>query len=81
MSPAAPLGHLGVQSPFMLSLSYSEREETIHSLSDPIGTARLEISFATLRANPSFDAGDSHFGPVSLELLSDRFSTQLALTL
>lgn len=70
-----------MQSSFMLSLSYSQREQAIHSLSDPIGAARFEISFATLGANPGFDAGDSHFGSLPLELLRDRFSTQLALTL
>jgi hypothetical protein len=37
-----------MQSPFMLSLSYSQREQAIHSLSDSIGAARFEISFAAL---------------------------------
>jgi len=76
-----PSGYPGIQSALVLPLSKSQSEETIHSLSDPIGTARFEINLATLRANPGFDAGDSHFGSLSLELLRDRFSTQLAFTL
>ena len=80
MKRVAPLGHPGMQSPFMLSLGYGEREQAIHCLRDSVSTARFEINLATLSANPGFDAGDSHFDPLSLELLRDRFSTQLALT-
>jgi len=76
-----PLGYPGIQSALVLPLSESQSEETVHSLRDSIGTARFEINLTTLSANPGFDAGDSHFDSLSLELLRDRFPTQLALTL
>jgi hypothetical protein len=75
------LGYSGIQAALVLSLSKSQSKETIHSLRDPIRPPRFEINLATLSTNPGFDAGDSHFNSLSLELLRYRFPTQLALTL